>query len=109
MTNSQSKLRILETSPMDPRTQTEMLEAAERNVLTYLAALGYDQKPRQLILERGLTFTPLPPNIIKEGDPAANSWSINIDFDNKDPSLLNANVLTPVAGNNDSIGVIWVP
>ena len=83
---------------MNPKKQSEMLEAAEKNVLTYLTALGYDQKPRQLILEQGLNFVPLPPKTFEDSDPAKNSMTINVDFDNKDTNILNANVLTPVSG-----------
>ena len=83
---------------MDPKKQSELLIAAEKNVLTYLAALGYDQKPRQLILERGLTFAPLPPSVIVDGNPAAESLCLSIDFNNKDTSTLNANFLTPLSG-----------
>ena len=80
-------------------TPTELCQAAEKNVLTYLIALGYEQKPRQLILERGLTFTPLPPDLIDANDPASNANVISIDFDNTDFSPINGNRLATVSGN----------
>ena len=81
-------------------TLSDLSRAAEKNVLTYLVALGYDQKPRQLILERGLTFTPLPPDLIDEKDPAANSNVISVDFDNTDISPVNGNRLATISGND---------
>ena len=79
---------------------SDLRQAAEKSVLTYLIALGYDQKPRQLILERGLTFTPLPPDLINESDPAAFSNVIVIDFNNMDVSVSNANFLATMTGKN---------
>ena len=73
-------------------------QAAEKNVLTYLIALGYDQKPRQLVLERGLKFTPLPPDVIDGSDPAKFSNVLCIDFDNLDVSPLNGNYLATMSG-----------
>ena len=81
-----------------PETQSELRQAAEKNVLTYLTALGYDQKPRQLILERGLTFAPLPPDQIQEDDPAANTNCLGVDSDTSDISALNANFMAPMSG-----------
>ena len=85
---------------MEQVNQSELRKAAEKNVLTYLAALGYDQKPKQLLLERGLTFVPLPPKEINAEDPAASSVCINVDFNNDDTNILNANFLTPISGIN---------
>ena len=77
---------------------SDLRQAAERNVLAYLTALGYDQKPLQLILERGLTFAPGVAHNIDPNDPAANSCGIGVDFDNEDVSPLNANMLSPASG-----------
>ena len=79
-------------------TPSDLRQAAEKNVLTYLTALGYDQKPRQLILERGLTFAPLPPEQIQEDDPAANTNCLAVDSDNSDISVVNANFLAAMSG-----------
>ena len=78
--------------------QTQLRLAAEKNVLTYLIALGYEQKPRQAVLERGLTMVPLPAQSFSAEDPAANSKCISIDFDNEDPAIVNNNVLKPNSG-----------
>ena len=88
---------------MEPTNQSELRKAAEKNVLTYLAALGYDQKPKQLLMERGLTLVPLPPVEINESDPAAGSVCINVDFNNEDTNTLNANFLTPLSGNKTGV------
>ena len=77
---------------------SELRLAAEKNVLTYLTALGYEQKPRQLILERGLTFSPLPPDLIIEKDPAVNSNILVIDFDDTDIAPINGNRLATMSG-----------
>ena len=78
--------------------QFELAQAAEESVLTYLAAIRYEQKPRQLALERGLTFAPIPVANFDPEDPAASSVVLNIDFDNSDPSPLNANYLASLSG-----------
>ena len=80
--------------------QTQLRLAAEKNVLTYLAALGYDQKPRQLVLERSLNFAPLPAHKIDPVDPAANSACISIDYEDDENSLINGNFLAPSSGKN---------
>ena len=82
-----------------PIIQADLRQAAEKNVLTYLIALGYDQKPRQLILERGLTFTPLPPDIIRN-DPAAESNVLCIDYNNVDMTPSNGNRLATMSGES---------
>ena len=83
---------------MAPSSQSEMRQAAERNVLTYILALIYEQDPRKLILERGLTFAPLVAKIFHDVDPAALSKCVSIDFDNEDNSPWNANFLAIVSG-----------
>ena len=80
-----------------PIIEADLRQAAEKNVLTYLIALGYDQKPRQLILERGLTFTPLPPDVIL-ADPASESNVICIDYNNIDISPSNGHRLATMSG-----------
>ena len=80
---------------------SDLRQAAERNVLAYLTALGYDQKPLQLTLERGLTFAPGVAHNIDPNDPAAHSCGIGVDFDNEDISPLNANMLSPASGTCD--------
>ena len=81
-----------------PSIQSDLRQAAEKNVLTYLIALGYDQKPRQMILERGLTFTPLPPDSIKIEDPASGTNVIIVDYCNVDISPINGNRLATMSG-----------
>ena len=78
--------------------ESELRQAAEQNVLMYILALLYEQNPQQLVLERGLTFTPLVPETFDETDPAANVNCINIDFDNEDNNIANNNMLTPLSG-----------
>ena len=78
--------------------ETELRQAAEQNVLMYILALLYEQNPQQLVLERGLTFTPLVPETFDENDPAATANCINIDFDNEDNNIANSNMLTPLSG-----------
>ena len=94
MENSETK------EDMALENQSELREAAEKNVLTYLAALGYDQKPRQLVLERSLNFAPLPAHKIDPVDPAANSACISIDYEDDENSLVNGNFLAPSSGES---------
>ena len=51
-----------------------------------------------IVGERGLTFTPLPPDQIFEQDPARNSNVICIDFNNLDISVMNGNALATMSG-----------
>ena len=83
---------------MAPSNQSSMREAAEKNVLTYITALNYEQNPRQWILERGLVFSPLVAEIFERFDPAAKSCSVMVDFDNTDVSPLNGNCLAQLTG-----------
>ena len=99
--NSIDLTEILETQVMANPVQFELREAAERNVLRYLMALIYDQSPKRMLLERGITFAPMCPEEFTSDDPAADSACIMIDFDNSDPSTLNANFLAP------SSGILW--
>ena len=78
--------------------QASLNKATEEKVLTYLAAVIYDQKPKQLALERGLTLTPFPPEVIDVEDPAALSACLSVDFDNTDPAPSNGNHLAPGSG-----------
>ena len=95
--------QLLEDMAENP---SELRQAAEECVLAYLTALGYDQKPKQLILERGLNFAPMPAHKIDEIDPASNSCTISIDFDNNDNSLLNANALAANSGEHYTVSCI---
>ena len=83
---------------MAPSEKSKMREAAEKNVLAYITALTYEQNPRQWMLDRGLTFTPLVPAVIDEFDPAANSCGVMTDFNNLDVSTINANFLAQMSG-----------
>ena len=83
---------------MAPSKQSKMRQAAEKNVLAYITALTYEQNPRQWMLERGLTLTPLVPAIIDPEDPAAQSCGVMSDFNNDDVSLMNANFLAQMSG-----------
>ena len=91
---------ILETQAMENPIQFELREAAEKNVLRYLIALIYDQAPKRMLLERGITFTPMCPDDFSTDDPAAFTACLMVDFDNSDPSALNANFLAPASGKN---------
>lgn len=83
---------------MAPTEQSIMREAAEKNVLSYIQALTWEQNPRQWILQRGLVFTPLVAETFEKLDPAAKSCSTMVDFDNTDVSPLNANCLAQLSG-----------
>ena len=95
---SSAKQKTLETEVMVDTVQYELKEAAERNVLRYLIALIYDQSAKRMVLERGITFAPICPEEYSTEDPAAQSACIMVDFDNSDPSALNANFLAPTSG-----------
>ena len=86
------------TDIMSGTEESELRQAAEQNVLMYILALLYEQNPQQLVLERGLTFTPLIPDDFDIKDPAAKVNCINIDFDNEDTNIVNNNALTPLSG-----------
>ena len=83
---------------MAPTGHSEMREAAERNVLAYITAMLYEQNPRQWMLERGLTFSPLVPESFTSEDPAALSSGIAVDYDGDSPSVTNANALAQMSG-----------
>ena len=86
--------------------QSGLREAAEKKVLTYLTALSFDQKPWQWAREKGLKFLPIPALAYDKNDPAKSSLAILIDYDGSEPSMLNANFLTPNNGNyNCRIGI----
>lgn len=78
--------------------QSGLREAAEKKVLTYLTALSFDQKPWQWAREKGLKFLPIPALAYDPNDPAKSSLAILVDFDGSDPSMLNANFLSPNNG-----------
>ena len=96
--NSPDLTQLLETQEMENPAQFELRDAAERNVLRYLIALIYDQAPKRMLLERGITFTPMCPEEFSSDDPAALTACLMIDFDNTDPSTINANFLAPSSG-----------
>ena len=73
--------------------QSDIREALEKKVLTFMAASSYEAVPAQMASERGLTFTPLPPMEFDEADPAANSCIMVIDHDASEPSPENGNYL----------------
>ena len=95
----------VENDFMAPSKKSMMREAAEKNVLAYISALTYEQNPRQWIQERGLTFTPLVPDIIDPSDPAANSCGVMGDFDNEDVAPINANFLAQISGKSYTIRI----
>lgn len=76
----------------------ELREAAERKVLTYLAALKFDQNPVQWARERGLKFLPIPAKNHDPRNPGKVAGIILVEFDNDDPSLFNGNYLNPNHG-----------
>ena len=96
--NSPPTADFSEILEMVEPTRNELREAAERNVLRYLIALIYDQSPKRMILERGIRFTPMCPEEFTTDDPAALSAVLMVDFDNSDPSAINANFLAPSSG-----------
>ena len=80
---------------MSELNRSRLREEAEKKVLTYLAALGFEQKPSQWAKERGLVFLTLPTHHYDPNDPGKTANVILIDFDNLDPSIINGNYLTP--------------
>ena len=88
----------VDSDGMAPTKHSFMREAAEKNVLAYITAMLYEQDPRQWILERGLVFTPMVAEAFERLDPAANSCSVMVDFDNTDVSPLNGNCLAQLTG-----------
>ena len=83
------------TRTMSELNTSKLREEAEKKVLTYLAALGFEQKPSQWAKERGLVFLTLPTQKYDPSDPGKTANVILIDFDNEDPSIMNGNYLTP--------------
>ena len=88
----------VEIDSMAPSNQSKMRQAAEKNVLAYITALTYEQNPRQWMLERGLTLTPLVPAIIDPDDPAAQTCGVMADFNNENVAIMNANFLAQMSG-----------
>ena len=80
---------------MSDLNNSKLREEAEKKVLTYLAALGFEQKPAQWAKERGLVFLPIPTKNYDKNNPGKMANVVLVDFDNEDPSLKNSNFLTP--------------
>ena len=66
-------------------TRVDLRQAIEKEVLTYLTALQYDQQKDKLAEERKITFTPLPKLNAPKHDPAAKSCIALVDVDEEDP------------------------
>ena len=75
------------------KTQADIREALEKKVLTYTAASNYEALPKLLILERGISFTQLPPREFDDNDPAASSCVLIIDYENEAPAPGKGNYL----------------
>ena len=75
------------------KTQADIREALEKKVLTYTAASTYEALPKLLILERGISFTQLPPREFTDNDPAAGSCVLVIDYENDCPTPGKGNYL----------------
>ena len=66
-------------------TRVDLRQAIEKEVLTYLTALQYDQQKDKLAEERKTTFTPLPKLNAPKNDPASKSCLAIVDVDEEDP------------------------
>ena len=79
-------------------TRADLRRALQKKSLTFLLADFYDKFPKNLAIERGLTFTPLVPRIPDRTNPAKNSACLLADHDAKDPSPQKGNFLMPDKG-----------
>ena len=80
-------------------SRAEMRRALEKKVLTFALADAYEKHPTRMALERGITFTPLPPRVSDRTNPASNTCCLVLDHDAKDPSPQKGNHLMPEAEN----------
>ena len=76
-------------------SRVDLRQAIEKEVLTYLVALQFDQKKDKLVQERNTTFTPLPKENAPKSDPAAKSCISLIDYDDNDPMPQSGHYIIP--------------
>ena len=75
------------------KTQADIREALEKKVLSFTAASNYEALPKLLIIDRGMSFTQLPPKEFSDSDPAANSCILVLDYDEENPAPEKGNYL----------------
>ena len=81
-------------------TRVDLRQAIEKEVLTYLTALQYDQNKEKLVQERNTTFTPLPKEKAPKADPAAKSHLGMIDYNEEDPMPQSGHYLISDSNNS---------
>ena len=64
----------------------DIREALEKKILTFMTASTYEALPAQMALERGISFTQLPPMSWDKNDPAATVRVLLIEFVSENPS-----------------------
>jgi len=79
-------------------TRAELRRALQKKSLTVLLAEFFDKFPKNLAIERGITFTPLVPRVADRTNPAKNSACLLADHDATDPSPQKGNFLMPDKG-----------
>ena len=62
-------------------------------MLSFTAASNYEALPKLLIIDRGMSFTQLPPREFSDSDPAANSCILIVDYDEENPAPEKGNYL----------------
>ena len=68
------------------KTQMDIREALEKKILTFMTASTYEALPSQMAVERGISFTQLPPTSWDKNDPAATVRILLIDFVSENPT-----------------------
>ena len=86
--------RMAGTNP----TKADLRRALQKKTLTLMLADFYDKFPKNLAMERGMTFTPLVPREVDRSNPARNTNCMLMDHDAKDPSPEKGNLLMPDNG-----------
>ena len=82
-------------------SRVDLRQAIEKEVLTYLVALQFDQKKEKLVQERNTTFTPLPKEKAPKNDPAARSCIGFVDYDDKDPMPQSGHYIIPDSNSSE--------
>lgn len=75
------------------KSQADIREALEKKVLSFTAASNYEALPKLLIIDRGMSFTQLPPRQFSDTDPAANSCILVVDYEEENPAPEKGNYL----------------
>ena len=73
------------------KTRMDIREALEKKVLTFMIASTYEAMPKQMALDRGISFTQLPSREWDENDPAANVSVLVLDYTPENPNPTKGN------------------